>query len=258
MVPALPRQTARKYGQPYLTSRSRSKRVGGGRDRPSQKRVRRISIFWLAALAACALTASPAQAAKSGPDLKIAKLKLRGAPAPGQAFTVQVVVANAGRKKAGASQTALVLSKDAKVSKSDRRLARSRVKALKPRKRATATVKLTIAAGVAPGAYRVIACADAKRKVKETNERNNCKAALLTVVPPAMGGPVANPPGGPIAGGAGGPTATPPPPPPPPDGSSSARRTAAQKPLSVISTCGSSSTSASRSSRFAAASSRRL
>jgi hypothetical protein len=73
--------------------------------------VGRISIAWFAPLAMLAMFASPAQAAKKGPDLKVAKLRLLGSPAPGQSFTVQV--------KAGASQTALVLSRDARVSKGD-------------------------------------------------------------------------------------------------------------------------------------------
>ena len=32
-------------------------------------------------------------------------------------------------------------------------------------------------AGTAAGTYRVIACADPKNKVRESNEKNNCRAS---------------------------------------------------------------------------------
>src|SRR3954451_6051753 len=141
--------------------------------------VRRLSYAWMALMAALALGASPALAAKKGPDLKVGTLTLSGAPAPGQPFTAKLATQNAGKKKAKASQTAVVLSKDAKRSGDDKALATAKVKALKPKKKASATLKLTVPASIAAGAYRVVACADVKKKVKETSEKNNCKAVAL-------------------------------------------------------------------------------
>lgn len=153
----------------------------------------------MAPVAALALFASPAAAAKKGPDLKVSMLAAAGSPAPGTAFRLQLAVKNAGKKTAKASQTAVVLSKDAKRSADDRALAAQKVKALKPRKAAKASLKLTVPAAAVAGSYRVVACADAKKKVKETSEKNNCKVTALTVVPVTMSpgsNPAVNNPGG--------------------------------------------------------------
>jgi hypothetical protein len=110
-----------------------------------------------------------------------------------------------------------VLSRDARRSRDDRRLGGGKVKALAPRKAGKATLRLAVPAATEPGAYRVIACADAAQRVKESNERNNCRTAPITVVPATFGGPGANPstgaPGGSAAaeppGGGTAPTPTP-------------------------------------------------
>ena len=149
--------------------------------------LRRISYAGMAAAFVLAMIASPAAGAKKGPDLTVSALRVSGSPAAGQPFGAKITVKNAGKAKAKASQTAVVLSKDAKRSKDDRALAVSKVKALAPRKTAKKALRLTVPAGTAPGAYRVVACADGKGKrkgkVKETKETNNCRAAALTVVP---------------------------------------------------------------------------
>jgi hypothetical protein len=89
-------------------------------------------------VAACALTlaifASPAAASKQGPDLTIKKLAVNGSPAAGQSFTAALTVSNAGRRRAQASATAVVLSHDALRSRDDRRLGGGKVKGLAPRK----------------------------------------------------------------------------------------------------------------------------
>ena len=157
-------------------------------------------------MAACALTlalcASPAAASEQGPDLTISKLHVNGSPAAGQPLTAALTVSNAGRRRAQASATAVVLSRDARRSRDDRRLGTGKVKALAPRKAGKATLKLAVPAGTVPAAYRVIACADAAKRVKESNERNNCRAATVTVVPATFGGPGASPATGSPTGGA--------------------------------------------------------
>ena len=157
-------------------------------------------------MAACALTlaicASPAAASQQGPDLTISKLAVTGSPSAGQSLTVALTVSNAGRRRAQASAATVVLSRDARSSHDDRRLGGRKVKALAPRKAGKATLRLTVPAGTDAGAYRVIACADAAKRVKESNERNNCRAATVTVVPAAFGGPAASPASGAPTGGA--------------------------------------------------------
>ncbi|HET8949333.1 MAG TPA: CARDB domain-containing protein, partial [Solirubrobacteraceae bacterium] len=150
-------------------------------------------------MAACALTlaicASPAAASEQGPDLKISKLDVNGSPAAGQSLTVALAVRNAGRRRAQASATAVVLSRDGRRSRDDRRLGTGKVKPLAAGKAGKATLKLAVPAGTAPGAYRVIACADSAKRVKESDERNNCRTAAVTVVSGAFGGPAASPSG---------------------------------------------------------------
>ena len=155
-------------------------------------------------MAACALTlafcASPAAASEQGPDLKISKLDVNGSPAAGQPLTAALTIRNAGRRRAQASATAVVLSRDARRSSDDRRLGTAKAKALAPRKAGKATLRLTVPAGTEPGPYRLIACADAAKRVKESNERNNCRTAAVTVVPAAFGGPAPGPAAGAPAG----------------------------------------------------------
>ena len=43
------------------------------------------------------------------------------------------------------------------------------------------TVTVTIPAGTPAGTYRLLACADDRRVVAESNETNNCRASTTTV-----------------------------------------------------------------------------
>ena len=164
----------------------------------------------MAVVPALALFASPAAAATKKPDLKVRTLTGPAAVAPGAKLTAKLSTQNAGRKKAKASKTVVVLSKDARRSADDKTLATVAVKALKPKKQAKKTLSLTMPVSVAAGSYKLIACADAKRKVKESKEKNNCKAATLGVVTfGGPGGPVITPGGGTPGGGTPTPTPTP-------------------------------------------------
>ncbi len=113
---------------------------------------------------------------------------------PGARIAVTAAVRNRGRRPARRTSIAYRLSLDKRLDAADPRLVGSRaVKALKPRKRSRGKAALTVPAALAPGVYRLYACADAGRKVKERNERNNCrraKRALRVAVaagPPAPG-----------------------------------------------------------------------
>ena len=173
------------------------------------------------------LIGAPAEAAKQRPDLSVSKVQVRGPLELGGALRVSVTVRNRGRARAKGSQTSFVLSRDKRSGRGDPALSRSRTKAVKARKVTKRTVTLRVPALLPAGAWRVVACADARRKVKESKERNNCRASrALALVPPTVGPPGPGPGPGqppvstpPVATPVPTvvPTVTPEPPPPDPD-----------------------------------------
>ncbi len=151
---------------------------------------------------------------------RLADLVVRRAPrapaslAANQALNVVVRVRNGGRRPARASAVRLYLSRDARRDRTDTRLLGTlAVKALKPRRRATARGRVTAPGALVAGRYRLLACADDLRRVREAAESNNCRAGS-GVVTVAGQAPVPGPgPGAPGASlpAAGGPGATIPP-----------------------------------------------
>ena len=131
-----------------------------------------------AALAALMLPASAGAASR--PDLTVSAAKLSGAQVTGK-------VRNAGR--AGAKKTTLeiVISADGRRDARDTRVATVSLKALKARKTATFKATVRAPATLAGGRYTVLACADPSKKVRESKETNNCRAASakLTIAAPA-------------------------------------------------------------------------
>ena len=168
-------------------------------------------------LAAAALPAAAAGAPKRA-DLKLTGLGVTpGVAAPGAQVRVGEAVRNAGSRKARPSRVAYLLSKDGRKGKGDVRLGTRSVKQLPRGKRSKGARRLTIPATVAPGAWFLLACADAEGVVKERSERDNCAAGRLTVTAPAgSGGAVGGgsapalpaPAGVPAAPGGGGPAPT--------------------------------------------------
>lgn len=127
-----------------------------------------------------AAVAEPAKS--SGPDLAVGKLVVKPNPVrAGEKLTVVESTANKGKGKAAASKTAYFLSLDAKATGVDRRLGQRKLKRLRPGTKSSATTSLLVPATTKPGAYELLACADAGRAVKEKGERNNCRAASLAV-----------------------------------------------------------------------------
>ena len=120
------------------------------------------------------------------PDLVVTTVAVKQAEAAvGEALRVVVTVKNAGGADAAASKTALYLSSDKKLDRGDTRLAeRASVARLSKGERARSVVKGAVPAGVKVGTYRLLACADATKVVRETNEKNNCAptGAQLQVV----------------------------------------------------------------------------
>jgi hypothetical protein len=94
----------------------------------------------------------------------------------------------AGRAKPK-SRTLLALSKDAKLDFSDLPLGGRRVGKLRAGRTSKGIVPVTLPKAQAAGAYRLFACADAKRRVTEKDEANNCTSIPLAVANgPAPGG----------------------------------------------------------------------
>lgn len=118
-------------------------------------------------------------AAKPRPDLVLGQAPaVPKAAYPGTHVKVKDVVKNEGRRKAKRSVVRYYLSLDKKRGRGDVRLEGSRrVKALKAQKRSRGRTRVLIPAEFALGRYRLLACADDKKKVKETRERNNCRAS---------------------------------------------------------------------------------
>lgn len=170
--------------------------------------------FPLAALLAAALTlgaVAPASAAKRRPDLRPAAVA--GVPAAGQLaggqFPISLRVRNLGRATARSSLTGLYLSRDGRRNRGDRRLARANTGKIRRRRTSRRRVTAKLPATVTPGVYRLLVCADIRRKVRERRERNNCRASRtrLTIVAPPAPPPLPPPPA---------PPAPPAPPPSPP------------------------------------------
>lgn len=145
-----------------------------------------------ALVASLALAAGAAAKPKGGvqPDLVVKKVsKPPKAPTVGTKLKLVVKVANKGGAKAGKSKLGLYLGKGKKHTKKDKRLKRVKVKPLAAGKGKKLKVRITIPAKTKLGAYRLFACADDTKKVKEAKERN-CKgtrkiSVVAKPIPPA-------------------------------------------------------------------------
>lgn len=123
------------------------------------------------------LPAASASARTSKPDLRVTSAKASfPAAAAGGGVSVRVTVRNAGKGRARATKLGLSV---AVVGSSAKPLALRSLKSVHAL-RARRSVRLS-ASGVLPASVpagtqiRVIACADAKKRVKESSERNNCR-----------------------------------------------------------------------------------
>lgn len=139
-----------------------------------------------AALAVLALLAAgPAQAdaRKAKPkraDLTAAALQAPTHAHPGGAVPLAVTVKVKNRAVAKTA-TRFYLSADRKAGKGDTRLASVTTPKLRAKGSSVAFAQATLAPTTRPGAWNVIACADGTKKVRERNERDNCRVAKLTV-----------------------------------------------------------------------------
>ena len=117
------------------------------------------------------------------PDLVVTSISNPPASAvAGSSFNVTAAVKNIGKAKAKKSVMSYYLSKDTRKSREDIFLADHRtVHALKSKKSSRGRSNATIWDTVPYGKYYLIACADCMEDVKESNEKNNCRASRTKI-----------------------------------------------------------------------------
>lgn len=157
--------------------------------------------YALAAALLLALLPMPAaSAAVRRPDLQTPSVSGPSTITVGGTITASAAVKNVGPVTAGRSSIAYYLTPNGST-RGRVRVGERSIRALKARAKYTGTKKLTLSTKIGAGVYRLSACADARSKVKESNERNNCRTARrkLTVSPadlPPVAPPI-TPPAGP-------------------------------------------------------------
>jgi hypothetical protein len=95
----------------------------------------------------------------------------------GGSLVVTDTVRDRGRARAPRSTTGFYVSSDLVRGPDDRLLARRPVRSLAPKAATQASATVKIPGSVAPGSYRILACADDRHRIRESNESNNCRAA---------------------------------------------------------------------------------
>src|SRR3954447_18391412 len=116
--------------------------------------------------------AAPAAEAKRSPNLVVSSLT--ASLASGK-LSFAAVTRNRGSARASASRTALLLSADARRSRDDVLIGSRAIPRLKPGKEQRRAGGIAVPVAVGPGTYRVLACADADRRVRERDESDNCR-----------------------------------------------------------------------------------
>jgi CARDB/PKD domain len=140
------------------------------------------------ALVVLGLGAAPTALGKAQPNLVVTAIS---DPTPSPTREA-VTVSNHGAARAGRSKVGFLLSRDRKPGKGDIRLAkRLAVAAIGAGKHRKVTGNVKVPARTAAGYYHLIACADVRSKVGESDEGDNCRASSHTMWVP---GPPPNSP----------------------------------------------------------------
>jgi subtilase family serine protease len=130
----------------------------------------------LGALAASLLVLVPAAGASAArPDLRVRYIsEPPSALQNGDQFTTTVQARNGGTARAAASVARFYISTD-KALEPGEAVATRRVHRLRAGGKSLFAVRLTVPATLTPDAqYYVFVCLDSNKRVKESNERNNC------------------------------------------------------------------------------------
>ncbi|NYJ00715.1 tetratricopeptide (TPR) repeat protein [Nocardioides thalensis] len=154
-----------------------------------------VAALATAAVAAAMLAAVPAPAsgAAARPDLQVTGVTASGTVEEGGRIKVTHAVVNRGKADAKASVTHFYLSTDVQRSLADRRTSTTnprsslldvRLEGEQPvpavrrgRKVVLKQYAVVVPVGTPAGRYQVLACADDRGQVKESDERDNCAAA---------------------------------------------------------------------------------
>lgn len=152
---------------------------------PTARTTRTAAALLGLALVAPVQLASPASAAPL-PDLRVRALSAGASSVQqGGQLAVKDTTSNTGKARAGRTQTRFYLSADTRLSTKDRMLGSRKVPALRPGSTSRATTRLTVPETTQARSWHLLACADARKQVREGNEGNNCRAARnpVTVTP---------------------------------------------------------------------------
>ncbi|WP_375435588.1 CARDB domain-containing protein [uncultured Hymenobacter sp.] len=106
--------------------------------------------------------------------------------APGATLNATAFAYNQGNTTAGSSSTGVYLSTDATLSSNDQLLTANSVPQLTTNQGYTTYPQFTLPGTVVPGTYYVLFVADHLNAVAETNETNNVRSQILTVVAPGI------------------------------------------------------------------------
>jgi subtilisin family serine protease len=121
------------------------------------------------------------------PNLRTTAVSNPPASAPrGSSFSVTDTASNSGNASAGASTTRYYLSLSAKKDSQSVMLSNTRaVPPLATGANSAGSATVSIPAAIPAGNYYLLACSDDAKKVAESNEKDNCKAAAtqITVTP---------------------------------------------------------------------------
>jgi CARDB len=125
----------------------------------------------------------PAAAQAARPDLKVTSISLgAGTATAGSKVKVGDATRNAGGAAARRSTTTYYLSADRRKSRSDFKIAGRKVARLRRRGLSRGAATARIPPSLTPGSWSVIACADSARRIRESNERNNCRASASSLI----------------------------------------------------------------------------
>lgn len=137
----------------------------------------------IATLVSLPATAAVARESRPKPNLQTVVARAPASVRTPGFVTVTSTLSNRGRGTARASTSFFYLSTDATLQRSDLLVNYRRMPSLRPGRALTTSTRLP--ARVRPGTWHVIVCADAQRRVAETNERDNCRAsAPITLTAP--------------------------------------------------------------------------
>ena len=154
------------------------------------KPLRGFAAFVLVVASAGLLTASALAKPKPRPDLVITVvLKPPANAITGASISIRATVKNKGKATAKASKVGFYLSFDGRKDTRDLRLRRVPEPKLKKGKSKKPAGRSAIPASTPAGSYFVLACADDPGKVKESNERTNCRASksMIAITKPLPG-----------------------------------------------------------------------